>query len=163
MTNTCGKLPGGETHKRFSTKVFVGGRSHRYVLKSQAPKKKAGVQHRPKQFWHCESFLLVSGGNPPQIQVPRCQSKQVARTSVSGLLAVSHSLPTTSCNRGNEACRNQGSDSGVLDPVVHVKYTQGGTLFGKPEYAWIVTWFLGCPHAPRRKSVMVLWVPGCQC
>lgn len=65
--------------------------------------------------------------------------KQVARTSVSGLLAVSHALPTTSCDHTNEACRNQGIDSGVLDPVVHVKKTRAGTLFGKPEYAWIVT------------------------
>ena len=43
------------------------------------------------------------------------------------------------CYHANEACRNQGIDSGVLDPVVHVKKTRAGTLFGKPEYAWIVT------------------------
>ena len=31
MTNACVKLPPGETPKRLSTKVFVGGRSHRHV------------------------------------------------------------------------------------------------------------------------------------
>ena len=54
MTNTCGKLPPGEAHKRLSIKVFVGSRSGRCPLlactKIPGSKKKAGVQHKPKQF-----------------------------------------------------------------------------------------------------------------
>ena len=43
-----------ETHKRLSIKVFVGSRSSRCPLlactKIPGSKKKAGVQHKPKQF-----------------------------------------------------------------------------------------------------------------
>ena len=138
MTNTCGKLPPGklirDSASRFLLAAGQAGALCWHVLRFQAPKRKQVFNINPNNFDTVSHFY--QGWEPSQNLSSQMLCKQVARTSVSGLLALSHTLPTTSCDH---ACRNQGIDSGVLDPVVHVKKTRAGTLFGKPEYAWIVT------------------------
>ena len=141
MTNTCGKLPPGklirDSASRFLLAAGQAGALCWHVLRFQAPKRKQVFNINPNNFDTVSHFY--QGWEPSQNLSSQMLCKQVARTSVSGLLAVSHTLPITLCYHANEAYRNQGIDSGVLEPVVPVKKTQSGTLFGNPEYAWIVT------------------------